>query len=164
MYKARPNSNWGAAFLALSLLACAPEDHESAYETNAGSDSTSQGMVVGDEDWDDLDNHTPTLDSAYNPTGFSAWSEAHAIARIVTPVGHCSSFLIGKDLLMTARHCFLSGNGNGTYTFQPPDGNTTATFGLTKNLATGLVPAGSVWTCPIQVDTDAGRDINVVRC
>src|SRR5437870_2031399 len=88
----------------LLLLACGAGD-SGPLRTDPPA-SLAAPIIVDDEDWDDVANHTPARDPAFVP----GYADSRGVARLILtspslPPGsaqRCSGFLVAPDLLMTA--------------------------------------------------------------
>jgi hypothetical protein len=103
---------------------------------------TSDPIIENSEDWDWIGFHSRTNDPAFNLFASGDVRNSVTAANAVADINGCTAFLVGREHLMTADHCFRSAAG-----VLPSTITVSATF-----LEDTAIPATFTCRGPIQVD------------
>lgn len=136
--------------ICMGLAACDAEirDQDDTPETATAGYS----VVENTEDWDWIGLHTRAGDPAFNR--FPAGDPRNSVtaANAIVSLNGCTGSLVGRDVIMTADHCYRTASGSLPVPFTD-----TATFFFDT-----ASPRSFTCTGPLQSDTEA--DLITLRC
>ncbi|MEZ4221999.1 MAG: trypsin-like peptidase domain-containing protein [Polyangiaceae bacterium] len=150
---------WNTLSRASSLLGLAVVAHTGCvalHEGEGGPDEevaeATGGIIENSEDWDWIGLHSRTSDPLYNAFPAGDVRNSVTAANAVATLGGCTAYLVSREHVMTADHCFRSNAGVLPSTI-------TATARFLRDTAS---PASFTCSGPIQVDPAA--DTISLRC